>query len=444
MGHETDDKARLMEAARTLLAKGDAKFSIAALCAGAGVERAVFRDHFSGKAALMAALLEPQTVPDSPAEPDASISTPDAWLERRLRVFERALTALEAKAEATAREQARAIAALEERLAGQSVASVQPLAPAAPAPVEAEAAPETDLETAGEQAPRAPVPELPPLDAEPMHLPSRAEMADVLASARGKVRVAPEEEAPDNFRRLRWLAIGTLSLVALFLCIGLTLGDTARATQTVVVEDGIAHRQVARGLRRVIALADAGDARAQAQLAMAYLRGEGVDGDVKAAARWSRQAAQQGQPMAEYLLGALYGHGDGVAADPARAFHLYEAAAAKGNVKAMHNLAIAYAQGLGTEKNEARAADWFARAAAHGYVDSAFDLAVLYERGEGVSQDLAQALKWYAVAAFAGDRPAQERVAFLRTQMNPAQVRLAIDAAGSFSPLQALTAANSL
>ena len=42
--------------------------------------------------------------------------TPDAWLERRLRVFERALNALEARADTTAREQARAIAQLQERL----------------------------------------------------------------------------------------------------------------------------------------------------------------------------------------------------------------------------------------------------------------------------------------------------------------------------------------
>jgi len=110
----------------------------------------------------------------------------------------------------------------------------------------------------------------------------------------------------------------------------------------------------------------------------------------------------------------------------------------------MHNLAIAYAQGQGTTKDEAKAAEWFARAAERGYIDSAFDLAVLYERGEGVTQDLKQAMKWYGVAAFAGDQASQARLDFLRTQMKPADVKLAMQAASSFSPLAALDDANSL
>ena len=77
-------------------------------------------------------------------------------------------------------------------------------------------------------------------------------------------------------------------------------------------------------------------------------------------------------------------------------------------------------------------------------MDSAFDLAVLYERGQGVRQDLTQAMKWYAIAAFTGDAPSQARVDFLRTQLTPDQVRLAMNAASSFSPLQALPDANSL
>ena len=139
--------------------------------------------------------------------------------------------------------------------------------------------------------------------------------------------------------------------------------------------------------------------------------------------------------MAQYLLGAL-------SDDKARSFRLFSQAAAQGNLKAMHNLAIAYAQGLGTTKDENKAAEWFARAAERGYVDSAFDLAVLYERGEGVQQDLKQALKWYAVAAFTGDSPSQARVDFLRTQLKPDDVKLAMNAAGSFAPLPKVDAAN--
>ena len=121
MGQD-EDRLKLLAAARTLLARGGDKFSITAVCTEAGVERAAFKTHFNGKAALMAALVQPEPLvsESSQEEPKAAqepgVSTPDAWLERRLRVFERALNALEVKQEAMAREHAVAITELEEKL----------------------------------------------------------------------------------------------------------------------------------------------------------------------------------------------------------------------------------------------------------------------------------------------------------------------------------------
>ncbi len=440
---QDENKGRLLDAARTLLAQGDAKFSITSLCAEAGVDRAVFRAHFAGKAALLAAAVAPQT--ESPAkepEPKADmptsepgVSTPDAWLERRLRVFERALNQLEVRAETLAREQHARIAHLEDQITRLGLRQVEQrpvtVAIEEPAPVPVEAHP-----------PR-PAPELLAIEPVPIVTVPRTQMADVLQAARGKVVNVPDDAPRDPGRRLRWLAIGGLSLVSLFLCVGLTLGDSARATQQ--PGNGVTYRHVAKGaVQQLVARADAGDAQAQAKLALAYLRGEGVQSDAAAAARWSTPAAEAGLPIAQYLLGTLYGQGEGVKSDPARAFRLFQAAATRGNLKAMHNLAIAYAQGQGTAKDEAKAADWFTRAAEHGYVDSEFDLAVLYERGLGVKQDLKQAMKWYAIAAFTGDVPSQSRVDVLRTQMKPDEISKAMMAASVFSPLQSLADANGL
>jgi TPR repeat protein len=468
----------LLETARELVLRGDNKFSIAALCAAAGVERASFRAHFTGKTALMAALMhdraaavapvvEPAPEQAMPAEEvptpvskagvslEPSVSTPDAWLERRLRVFERALNALEAKAEATARQQARAIAQLEERLsalgspapamAEDAVPQVQPI----PVPEGQQGEPQ---QAPAPEAEKKPAPELLALAPPPAVGVSREEMAEVLQSARDKARAAAaaaaEPEAPPRNKnvRARWLAIGALSLVALFLCIGLSLGKGALGGTAAAQEsDGVAHRHLAGGgIAQTIALADAGDSRAQARLAVAYLRGEGVASDPVTALRWSAVAARSGQPVAQYLLGALYQQGGPVKADPARAFDWFAAAAARGNLKAMHNLGIAYAQGLGTMKDDARAVEWFTRAAERGYVDSAFDLAVLYERGEGVPQDLRQALKWYGIAGLAGDAPSKARADFLRGQLSPDEAKLAANAALAFEPLPALGEANNL
>jgi len=527
----TDEiRSLLLNTARAMVLRGDSKFSIAALCTEAGVDRAIFRMHFTGKTAVMAALMHsqaasapvaaaaplplpepmpervpqpafhtmPQAVPHQVVRPEAepAVVAPDAWLERRLRVFERALNALETKAEATAREQARAIALLEEKLGAAHTGVPKTVSAAATAKEESAAAPSVTLAVPAKtpDLPREPslvAPSRPPVPAPAVHrveqacveqeevapaeemrpspqpvlfVPpppppatiSKEEMADVLQSAREKARSAAIAEPmkppppPDAGKRTRWLVIGALSgmltLAVLCLYIGLSLGKGLfGASATAQESDGVAHRNVANtGLSKTKALADAGDARAQARLALAYLRGQGSAGDANAALLWSRAAAEAGNPMAEYLLGVMYQQGDRVPVDSVKAFAWFLRAAEKGNLKAMHNLAIAYAQGLGTVKDEAKAAEWFTRAAERGYVDSAFDLAVLYERGTGVKQDLKQALKWYVIAAMAGDAPSKERVDFLRSEMTPADVKMADNAALSFSPLPALQDANNL
>ena len=100
----------------------------------------------------------------------------------------------------------------------------------------------------------------------------------------------------------------------------------------------------------------------------------------------------------------------------------------------MHSFAVAYFQGWGVEKNYSEAARWFRSAADLGFVDSQFNLAVLYERGAGIPQSLTEAYKWYAIAAHGGDKEADTRIAVLATQLAPAELALAQQAAASFKP----------
>ena len=476
---QDDTRERLLGAARALVLRGDNKFSVSAVCAEAGVDRMAFRTCFAGRTALMAALMQGAPREEFPAAVEAVPVTsfeasepvvpepvaapmPDAWLERRLRVFERALNTLEEKAETRAREQARVIVLLEERLLQLEGKPISAAASETAPPVVEQVkevlihAPEPRIEQTALAAPVSEKTQAPVMLSIETQTPaiSKEQMAEVLQTAREAARAAAVPQEPPKKQlfanlRLRWLAIGGLSLIALFVCAGLTLGDAARATQNYggagMVEDGTAHRHVAAdALGRTIARADAGDMRAQTLLALSYVRGEGLPADATAAVRWSVAAAHAGQPVAQYLLGALYARGDGVMADPKRAFRYFSAAAEKGNLKAMHNLGIAYAQGIGTAKDEAKAAKWFTLAAERGYVDSAFDLAVMYERGLGVVQNLTQAMKWYAVAGRAGDKPSKARVEFLRGQLNAADARLASNTAQNFTPLPAIATANTL
>jgi localization factor PodJL len=187
-------------------------------------------------------------------------------------------------------------------------------------------------------------------------------------------------------------------------------------------------------LENLTALATKGDSKAERDLGLKYLSGDGVQADESQAARWLMRAAYRGEPTAEYWLGTLYARGHGVPEDAFQANHWYEAAAQKGNRRAMHSFAVAYFQGWGVEKNYAEAARWFRSAADLGFVDSQFNLAVLYERGAGIQQSLTEAYKWYAIAAKGGDKEADTRVAVLATQLAPADLALAQQAAASFKP----------
>ena len=91
--------------------------------------------------------------------------------------------------------------------------------------------------------------------------------------------------------------------------------------------------------------------KAERDLGLKYLAGDGVQADENEAARWLMRAAYRGEPTAEYWLGTLYARGHGVPEDAFQANHWYEAAAQKGNRRAMHSFAVAYFQGWGVEKN---------------------------------------------------------------------------------------------
>lgn len=433
-------RAELLATARSLRSRDPGRFSVAALCRETGLSRSRVRRHFPTKSALMSALLDaaPAPIPERRKRPRSAPAGQKDWVERRLRVCERALSILEAKAEDTAREQSRSISMLEERLphlAAASLASME-VPPFAEAPLPAKA----DIEAA---AGTIPPPELLAVARENTEKPRRAfpareKLQNILESAR------LSESATSRAKFFSWKPTGPgLAAIAAVTVAVLVIGavvspfdNLARAKQTPsaatgpgIVKDhevfiidatGAAPdpntQPVSPAIRDVALRAQRGEAQAQTELAMSFLRGQNVAADPIAAARWSNEAAAQGEPTAQFILGTLYA--EGIKPDPHLAFEWFSAAASHGNVKAMHNLAIAYMNGVGVTKDAATAVSWFSKAAHAGYRDSAFDLAVLYERGEGVSQSPQEALTWYDAAASLGDTEAAERAKILRSQLS--------------------------
>lgn len=465
-GNENDAEIRtaLIAAARAQIGRDDSShFNIRGLCEEAGIPKSEFRRFFPGKEALIAAVLEDDVaqlhrIADAVAEPRASlavangapVSAPptDAWLERRLRVFERSLAGLETRQEKTEQLLNRSVALLEEKIANPAPhpvfqAGVTPDPVVAPASTpEPPAATPQPLQKAPEPRPVATLTPLPALELDTPPPVSPKEMEDLLANARRVARETVVEAPEPKPKRLpswmanwmTWVALGCLVLMALTAVI---MGTIAGASAG---RDGVSHRQVARpSLAQLTALANKGDARSQTSLAFLFIDDKH---DPASALRWGLAAAKQGVPMAQYLVATLYQ--DGASADPRQAFAWFEAAALRGNVKAMHDLAIAYAEGQGTAHDAARAAAWFNRAAGQGYVDSQFDLAVLYERGDGVKQNPEAALKWYLIAAGAGDAQAKTRAGQLASEMSPSDVARAKNAAENFTPSERDLAANTL
>jgi hypothetical protein len=132
-------------------------------------------------------------------------------------------------------------------------------------------------------------------------------------------------------------------------------------TNTLVNE---AHKLEAADLARVRAQAEAGDARAQSLLGLAYEMGAaGLEASAVEALAWFLKAAGSGVPWAEMWAGDFYYTGSiGVPRDLYKALELYRSAAGHGDPRAAFNVGRMYFFGEGVVTNHEEAATWFRQA----------------------------------------------------------------------------------
>ena len=135
--------------------------------------------------------------------------------------------------------------------------------------------------------------------------------------------------------------------------------------------------------------AQAGDVKAQAVLAKAYmqiggsLEQFGPGNDYEESFRWSKKAADREDLDAMYCLALCYEHGRGTTINPTKAAMTYQKAAELGHAPSQWNLAVCYLNGQGYERNEAKGLSWAYESAAQGY-----DLAIqgLERQGKTIPQ----------------------------------------------------------
>ncbi len=103
------------------------------------------------------------------------------------------------------------------------------------------------------------------------------------------------------------------------------------------------------------ALAEAGDATAQAALGSLYIHGEGVPIDYGAALKWMRLAAEQGEVTGQFNMGSIYAGGLGVERDYSEAARWFRLAGEQYDAISRYNLALLYSRGLGVERDDGEA-----------------------------------------------------------------------------------------
>lgn len=403
----------------------------------------------------------------------------DAWLERRLRVFEKTLAHVETRLTAAQTDSAKALSvvtemtgifgarleasekrstdlsndlttrltAAEKRLRENHTELRDRLLNMSTRIDALEAAAQSTAAQSGyvapalvEEAPAAePAPEEKPLTAAAETYLTAARRAAQTAAALAEMENKPRKKPARNFWFNRATTVLAACIAVIFVLgalIAFALGEhqgRAMPVRTARSASGAMKTALSSPLDQLSAQAMAGNPQAELLIGLRYLKGRGVAVNQPEAAKWIRAAAAR-DPAAQYWMGQITENGEGVSADAASALRWYELAAAHGNRDAMYNLGVASAQGLGTQRDFAQSAHWFAKAAALGVTNAQFNLAVLYERGEGVTQSLPDAYKWYAIAGAGGDAESKQRADAIATQISTTALAAAKQFAATFKP----------
>lgn len=153
------------------------------------------------------------------------------------------------------------------------------------------------------------------------------------------------------------------------------------------------------------------DAAAMTLLGALYADGLGAPQDLKSAGVWFRRAHERGDVNATFALAMASLRGSGVDRDPARGRELLEEAVKRGHGPAAYNLALVV---LGPQNPDfARAAELFRIAVAADLPDAEYALAILLREGRGITRSEAQAASLLRRAALLGHREAQVEYAVM-------------------------------
>jgi len=109
-------------------------------------------------------------------------------------------------------------------------------------------------------------------------------------------------------------------------------------------------------------LAKKGNTVAQYNIAVMYLRGDGLQRNNKLALYWLMKASKKEHALSQFTLGRMYYEGMNVKKNFRESFKWYKKAAINGHKKAINNLASMYYHGKGVKKDVGKAFKWSLKA----------------------------------------------------------------------------------
>jgi TPR repeat protein len=148
---------------------------------------------------------------------------------------------------------------------------------------------------------------------------------------------------------------------------GLYKDDEAKFVAKVLDVYKIDTEKYRRDIARLKAQADAGDAKAQFELASVYFDGPDAQALLPEIISLYERSASQNLADAQYYLGVLYDKGRGVAVDDRKARDWFRRAAENNQSIAQYNYAVFLLQGRGGPQNEPEAWEWVKKSSAQGY-----------------------------------------------------------------------------
>lgn len=133
--------------------------------------------------------------------------------------------------------------------------------------------------------------------------------------------------------------------------------------------------------------AEAGEADAQYEVGIMYLKGQGVSQDRDKAIQWLKKASDAGNQQATSKLGRIQEQQD--------KFEHLLGRAESGNLKAQYEVAMMYLKGRGIERDGKRGRQWLLKAADQGDAKATTRLGIVNYKGEGGTRNYQQALKLF-------------------------------------------------